>query len=111
MKLQLNAETTPNSAQIVSDTVVITSIYDGLDLLGNAQYLGARHIIAEERHFAESFFDLSTGLAGDILQKFSNYRMKLTILGDWSEIQSKALRDFVRECHRGDSFRFEPRHF
>jgi hypothetical protein len=45
------------------------------------------------------FFNLTTGLAGEILQKFSNYRMRLAVLGDFSDIESKSLRDFIRESN------------
>jgi len=32
----------------------------------------------------DDFFDLSTGLAGEILQKFVNYHVKIAIVGDFS---------------------------
>jgi hypothetical protein len=52
------------------------------------------------------FFDLKSGLAGEILQKFSNYRVKLALAGDFSEIRSKSLKDFIRECNRGKTIFF-----
>jgi len=106
MKLQLDNSTYPVSAILVSDAIVVSSISDGLDLIGNADYLGAKHIVTSAEHFSERFFDLKTGLAGEVLQKFSNYKMKLTIQGEWAEVTSRALRDFIRECNRGDSVAF-----
>ncbi|MDX1342996.1 DUF4180 domain-containing protein [Reinekea sp. G2M2-21] len=106
MKLVLNPQTKPQSVTLVADDVVIWTVNDSLDLLGNASYLGAQHIIARQCHFADEFFDLSTRLAGDILQKFANYRVKLTIEGEWREINSRALRDFIRECNRGEAIEF-----
>ncbi|GEM_PF-2315391 len=47
----------------------------------------------------ESFFELRSGLAGDCLQKVSNYRRRLAILGDFSAEGSRALRDFIRESN------------
>lgn len=55
----------------------------------------------------ESFFDLKTGLAGEILQKFSNYRFKLAIVGDFSHYTSKSLRDFIYECNKGNMVYFK----
>jgi hypothetical protein len=52
------------------------------------------------------FFDLKSGFAGEILQKFSNYRMKLAIIGDFSEIKSKSLRDFIRESNNRRTISF-----
>ena len=54
------------------------------------------------------FFDLSRGVAGDITQKFVNYRARLAVVGDISQqlSASAALRDFVKECNRGTSIWF-----
>ena len=106
MKLELDALTKPISAIVHSDDVVVSTVADGIDLLGNASYLGAKRIVAQKAHFVDDFFDLQTGLAGEILQKFSNYRMRLTIEGEWQEINSRALRDFIRECNRGEAIEF-----
>ncbi|MFZ2340826.1 MAG: DUF4180 domain-containing protein [Bacteroidales bacterium] len=54
----------------------------------------------------KDFFDLKTKIAGDILQKFSNYRMKLAIIGDFSAIKSKSLRDFIRESNNAGTINF-----
>jgi hypothetical protein len=45
-------------------------------------------------------------MAGEILQKFSNYRMRLAIVGDFSEYKSKSLRDFIRESNRTGTINF-----
>lgn len=45
-------------------------------------------------------FSLKTRLAGNILQKFSNYRVHLAIIGDYSEIKSKSLKDFIYESNK-----------
>lgn len=47
----------------------------------------------------DDFFRLSTGLAGEMLQKVSNYRRRLIILGDFKNVTSTSLRDFVRESN------------
>jgi hypothetical protein len=54
------------------------------------------------------FFQLSTRLAGEVAQKFVNYRMQLAIIGDISArcAGSKALRDFVHEANRGRALWF-----
>ncbi|MBP2028241.1 hypothetical protein J2Z35_002042 [Acetoanaerobium pronyense] len=50
---------------------------------------------------SEEFFDLKTSLAGDVLQKFINYRMKIAIIGDFSVYTSNSLRDFIYESNKG----------
>ncbi|MFJ2263861.1 DUF4180 domain-containing protein [Streptomyces sp. NPDC087844] len=76
---------------------------DALDVIGEASYQGARWAVVPAGRLDETFFRLSTRVAGDIVQKFANYRLGLVVLGDISRYtaDSSALRDFVRECNRG----------
>ncbi|MBA8882143.1 DUF4180 domain-containing protein [Phyllobacterium myrsinacearum] len=56
----------------------------------------------------DDFLDLRTRIAGEVIQKFVNYQVRLVILGDisaWTST-SKALRDFVYETNRGGSLWF-----
>ena len=69
-------------------------------------YKGCSRLIVHSADLSPDFFDLRTGLAGEILQKLSNYRMQLVIVGDFSNIGSKSLRDFIRESNRGKSVNF-----
>ncbi len=55
---------------------------------------------------AEDFFILSTGAAGEILQKFINYHVKVAIWGDYSRYTSKPLKDFIYESNNGRDFFF-----
>ena len=80
--------------------VAIRTPQDALDLIGNAGYQGARGVVLQAAQFAPGFFDLRTGLAGEVLQKFSNYGLRLAIVGDFAGYDSKALQDFIRESNR-----------
>lgn len=90
-----------NIAEIISETPVISKIEDGVDLLGNLYYQGFDKIILHEENITPDFFVLSTGIAGEILQKFSTYRVRLAIVGDFSKYTSKSLRDFIYESNKG----------
>lgn len=83
---------------------------DAVDLVGNAAYQGARWVAVPAARFDEAFFRLSTRVAGDIVQKFTNYRVGLAVVGDIEAHTSgsAALRDFVRECNRGTQTWFVP---
>ncbi|MFD3556302.1 DUF4180 domain-containing protein [Streptomyces goshikiensis] len=74
-----------------------------LDLIGNAGYQGAEWVVVPAERFDDAFFRLRTRVAGDIVQKFVQYRMGMAVIGDISRHTeaSPALRDFVRECNRG----------
>ncbi|MCY9698286.1 DUF4180 domain-containing protein [Paenibacillus alginolyticus] len=54
----------------------------------------------------EDFFDLKTRLAGEILQKFINYHVKVAIVGDFSGFSSESLKDFIFECNKGKDIFF-----
>jgi hypothetical protein len=93
-------------AEIISDEIIIKDTDDALDLMAESRYLDAGKMIIYENQITPSFFELKTGLAGDILQKFSNYRMKLALIGSFSKYKSKSLQDFIRECNNGNRIFF-----
>ncbi|KUG13684.1 alpha/beta hydrolase [Elizabethkingia sp. HvH-WGS333] len=92
-------------AELNSDKVLIQQIQDGLDLLADLYYLGFDKIIIGEQNIVPDFFDLKNKMAGEILQKFSNYKMKLTIVGSFN-YESKSLKDFIYECNKGKLVNF-----
>ena len=87
-------------AEVKSAGTVIGQTQDALDLMANADYLGARKIMIREEHLDPAFFDLKTGMAGEILQKFTTYRVELAIIGDFSKYPGKSIRDFIYESNR-----------
>lgn len=93
-------------AEIISDEILIQTAQDGLDLLGNIYYDGFEKLILHQKNISPEFFDLKSGLAGEILQKFSNYRIPLVIVGDFSEFNSKSLNDFIYESNQGTQVNF-----
>jgi hypothetical protein len=87
-------------AEVVSSAVVIKTAEDGLDLLGSLYYQGFDRIILHEQNITPAFFDLKTGIAGEVLQKFSTYRVRLAIVGDFTKYSSKSLQDFIFESNK-----------
>jgi hypothetical protein len=92
--------------EIISDDIIIKTAQDGLDVLGDAYYQGYDKVILHMKNITPSFFDLKNGLAGEVLQKFSNYRVKLVVLGDFSGFDSKSLNDFIHESNKGKLINF-----
>ena len=89
--------------EIIDDNIIIKEIDDvfGLLFIHNCS-----SIILKKENMAEEFFDLSTGIAGEILQKFSTYRKRLAIIGDYENIKSKALKDFIYESNKTEQIIF-----
>ena len=100
MNFTLTEINTHTLAILTSNGVVIHSAQDALDLLANAGYQGASGILMQDSQLAPAFFNLRSGLAGEVLQKFSTYDMRLAIVGDFTAYDSQALREFIRESNR-----------
>lgn len=75
----------------------------GTDLIGDAMGEGATVIAVPAARLGAAFFQLRTGLAGAITQKIVNYRMRLAVIGDLSQVlaASAPVRDWVREANAG----------
>jgi hypothetical protein len=95
-------------AELKSETVIINELQDALDFLANTYYMGADKMIVYEKQFNPDFFDLSTKMAGEILQKFSTYRAQLAIVGDFTKYKSKSLTDFIFESNKVGRIIFVP---
>ncbi|MGL6128709.1 DUF4180 domain-containing protein, partial [Chryseobacterium artocarpi] len=87
-------------AEVIADEILIQSAQDGLDLMGNIYYQGFDKVILYEKNITPDFFDLKTKIAGEILQKFSNYRIGLAVVGDFSKYESKSMKDFIFESNK-----------
>lgn len=89
-------------ALVSCENTVISDAQSALDLLMSAKYdIGTKNIIISKKLVTEDFFILSTGLAGEILQKFINYGGRIAIYGDYSHYTSKPLKDFIYESNKG----------
>jgi hypothetical protein len=79
----------------------VSTAEEALQLLVDAYYQEADGILLHKGDLTSAFFDLKTGLAGEILQKCSNYRMKMGIVGDFTQLPEGAFKDFVYESNKG----------
>jgi hypothetical protein len=95
------------AVEIVADEPVLADVPSTLDLLASVGYeQGCQSIIVHQEDLPAAFFDLQSGLLGEILLKFSTYRFSLAVIGDFSAVKSRALADFIRESNRKREFVF-----
>jgi hypothetical protein len=106
MKFNIINENGKNIAEIASGKIIIKSTQDALDLMVNPKTEGAKSIIVHKENIVPEFFNLKTGLAGEILQKFVNYQRRLAIVGDFKNITSESLKAFIIESNRGNHIFF-----
>ncbi|CAG7654860.1 DUF4180 domain-containing protein [Paenibacillus allorhizosphaerae] len=98
-----------NIAVVSGSEIVISDVQSALDLMATVQYeADSDRIVIHKNMISERFFDLKTRLAGEILQKFINYRVKVAFVGDFSEYSSRSFQDFVYECNSGRDIFFLP---
>lgn len=96
-------------AIVTGGETVITDVQSALDLAMTVKYeTGAERIVIDKDVICGDFFVLSTGLAGEILQKYMNYHVKVAVYGDYSHYTSKPLKDFIYESNHGKDFFFVP---
>lgn len=92
---------------VASDDVQIKSPGEMLDLAGTIDYQdGCNKLIMKKEMFPQEFYWLSTGFAGEVLQKMVNYGKKVAVVGDFSEYSTPSFDAFLIECNRGKSFFF-----
>ena len=93
-------------AEMLSDGIVVRSSRDVLDIVGEMLSRGLKRLILNERNVSPEFFQLKTGLAGDILQKLTNYRIKIALVGQFTSSRGKSLQAFIAESNRGGEICF-----
>lgn len=107
MNVKIDERESSKVAVIESSDILINEPQDALDLMATIMHMhDCNKIVISESSLTKSFFDLKTGIAGEILQKFSNYKMKLAIVGDFSIYTSKSLKDFIFESNKGNQVLF-----
>jgi len=96
------------NGQIILEFSADDPIQDASGLVGTALSASATVVVLPVSPLSPDLFRLRSGVAGELVQKFVNYGVKLAILGDVSAhtAASSALRDFVYESNRGEAIWF-----
>ena len=106
MEIKIHTIDNRKIAEIISDNIVLQTVEDAVDLIGNISYQGFDKLIIHEENMISDFFELKNKIAGNILQKFSQYSMPLAIIGDFEKYESKSLNDFIFESNKGSQINF-----
>ena len=106
MEIKIHTIDDRKIAEIISDDIVLQTVEDAIDLIGNMSYQGFDKLIIHEENMISDFFELKNKIAGNILQKFSQYSMPLAIIGDFEKYESKSLNDFIFESNKGKQINF-----
>ncbi|GAA4431551.1 DUF4180 domain-containing protein [Ravibacter arvi] len=94
--------------EVISDEILFKTVPEGTDFVGNLYYAGFDNVVLDERNVFPDFFDLKTGLAGEVLQKFTNFRIRVAIFGDFTKYGGKSWKDFMLESNQWRQISFAP---
>lgn len=72
-------------AEVITPEILIRTPEEGLQVLVDLYYQEFDKIILHESQITPDFFELKTGIAGEILQKYTNYKVRLVIIGDFAK--------------------------
>jgi len=86
--------------------ISIRSASDISDALGIC--LGAKGLILTENDLAPEVFDLRTGLAGELFQKVTNYKLRVAIILPDFEAYGERLAELAFEHRSHSMIRFVP---
>lgn len=104
MKIQLEMINSIKLAVLESEELLITDVQSALDLMATVRYeTDCDGMVLPMSAITSEFFDLKSKLAGDVLQKYTNYQLRLGIVGDFTSLKAnnKSFNDFVFESHKG----------
>lgn len=87
-------------AIVMNNGYRMEELESSVNFLINCAYHGAERIIIFEEQLPPAFFNLSTGWAGEILQKVATYKLFLAIIGEWSKYDNKNFQAFILESNR-----------
>ncbi|MEO7222089.1 MAG: DUF4180 domain-containing protein [Devosia sp.] len=91
-----------------NDGPILAREGDTNDFISQGWDAQADRLVIPVSRLSPDFFKLSTGLAGAVLQKCTNYSFRVAIVGDISAYTDKSgpLRDFVYESNKRGDVRF-----
>lgn len=91
--------------ELLSCVKPITAEQDALDLVALCGEHETNLLMIHSQALSDNFFVLKTGIAGIILQKFTNYRLKVAAVIPDERMKTGKFKDMISESNRGTQFR------
>jgi hypothetical protein len=86
-----------------------TGSFDPAGVVAGCIESGAHALLIDRGALPDAFFDLSSGVAGELLHRLSVYGIRLAGVVPDPAAHSQPFQEFLREANRGKQFRFFPR--
>lgn len=87
---------------------LLSSEQDALELVGACGEAQSNRLLLSDGCLSPAFFNLRSGLAGEVLLKLSNYRIHAAAVVPSDLVNTGRFGEFVCETNRGSQFRVYP---
>lgn len=88
-----------------SSEMLLSTEREALDIIAACMENSTNLLIIHDKALSEDFFNLRTGLAGTVLQKFVNYNIKSALIITCEEKITGRFREMIFEANKGNDFR------
>ena len=86
-------------AEMQSKGIIIRSARDAADIIAQLLDQKIDKLILHERNLVPVFWNISSGLASDILQKFAEKNIAVAFVGEFDKDKNKSLNAFIKEAN------------
>ncbi|MCE1253807.1 MAG: DUF4180 domain-containing protein [Anaerolineae bacterium] len=91
--------------ECLADGVLLDGEAAALDLVAGCMEYTCNRLLLPEGVLPDTFFQLKSGVAGQVLQKFVNYHMRVAAVIDPRMAREGRFGEMVLEANRGNQFR------
>lgn len=91
--------------ELLAGGKVIENEQDALELVAICGEYDTHRLLIHSENLPDEFFQLKSGVAGNILQKFSNYYIKAAAIIPAERVNQGRFREMALEANRGSYFR------
>lgn len=105
MNYQIKETENKKYIELTSAATPLSSENDALDLIALCWEHETNYVLIHKDVLSESFFDLKTKTAGNIIQKFVNYGIKAAAIIPQETIQNERFKEMALEINKGNHFR------
>jgi hypothetical protein len=110
MELILSTGNSQRFLEGIPGKLFIANVSDVTQILEACFNNQTRRVLFYSENLGKEFFDLSSGMAGEILHKFRNYGLRVAVVQSQSLLVSSRFSEAMKEENLGSYFRlFEKR--
>ncbi|GMX61795.1 DUF4180 domain-containing protein [Paenibacillus elgii] len=105
MNVQIIERGTKKYVEYTSAETPLSTRQDALDLIARCFEHDTNLLVLHAEALSDDFFNLKTGLAGEMLQKFINYRVKAALIITNEQVVKGRFKELLAEANKGNDFR------